>query len=71
MASFHFLKMVNADDNRCLGWVYICIPKLPVYRMPYHELVSLLRLALQTLYAHGMYLEHRWAKIRSKEGHHV
>ncbi len=40
-------------------------------KVPYHELVPLLRLALQTLYAHGMYLEHRWAKIQSEAGHHV
>ncbi|KAK2460828.1 hypothetical protein APHAL10511_007298 [Amanita phalloides] len=49
------------------GWMYIFHPTLRLYRMPYYELVSLLRSALQTLHAHGMFLEHRWTGIRARQ----
>ena len=39
---------------------------LPLYRMPYEEFIPLLRMALKKLHDHGMYLEHKWVKMRSK-----
>lgn len=46
------------------GWMYIFHPTLKLYLMPYHELVPLLRDALQAIYARGMQFEHRWAEMR-------
>ncbi|KAF8628799.1 hypothetical protein AX15_003714 [Amanita polypyramis BW_CC] len=49
------------------GWMYIFHPTLQLYRMPYHELILLLRWALQSIHMHGMYLEHQWAEMRMKK----
>ncbi|TFK32088.1 hypothetical protein BDQ12DRAFT_693016 [Crucibulum laeve] len=44
------------------GWTYIFFPTLAIYRMPYPELVMVLRRGLKKLWGRGVELEQEWAK---------
>ena len=44
-----------------LGWSYIFNPTLDIYRMPYPDLIRILRTALRRIWERGMIMEERWA----------
>ncbi|PFH51170.1 hypothetical protein AMATHDRAFT_3301 [Amanita thiersii Skay4041] len=46
------------------GWMYIFHPTIHLYRMPYQDLIPLLRGALKLIYSRGILLERQWAKAR-------
>ena len=43
-----------------IDWTYIITPTLSIYRMPYLELVLLLRTALRNLFDKGTIMERQW-----------
>ncbi|KAF8639216.1 hypothetical protein AX17_001701 [Amanita inopinata Kibby_2008] len=49
------------------GWMYIFHPTLLLYRMPYHDLVPLLREAFRRIYGRGIYLEQQWVAVRQNK----
>ncbi|RDB17071.1 hypothetical protein Hypma_001714 [Hypsizygus marmoreus] len=50
-----------ADKWILRGWTYVFFPTLEIYRMPYHDLVPLLRTGLQRIWTAGSNLENTWA----------
>ncbi|KAF8065025.1 hypothetical protein FPV67DRAFT_1671316 [Lyophyllum atratum] len=42
------------------GWTYICFPTLELYRMPYHDLIPLLRKALRQIWNQSQKMESGW-----------
>ncbi|KAJ7026141.1 hypothetical protein C8F04DRAFT_1238786 [Mycena alexandri] len=54
----------DAKDWILQGWTYFVRPSLALYRMPYPELVNLLRTALRDLFTRGTQMEEEWA-VRS------
>ena len=57
LCSLHYHSLISTN----VGWSYIFFPTIHVYRMPYHELIPQLRIALQRLYQEGSEMEKRWA----------
>ena len=47
--------------------MYILHPTLKLYRMPYPDLVPLLRSALRLIHDRGMHFEHQWAKLSARQ----
>ncbi|KAG6885128.1 hypothetical protein C0993_005706 [Termitomyces sp. T159_Od127] len=43
------------------GWTYIFFPTLEIYRMPYHEMIPLLRQSLRRIYDLSQDFERKWA----------
>ncbi|KAG6896753.1 hypothetical protein C0992_006328 [Termitomyces sp. T32_za158] len=43
------------------GWTYIFFPTLEIYRMPYHEMIPLLRTSLRRIYNSTQSFERKWA----------
>ncbi|KAG6874013.1 hypothetical protein C0995_007970 [Termitomyces sp. Mi166 len=43
------------------GWTYIFFPTLEIYRMPYHDMIPLLRDSLQRIYDLSQKFERKWA----------
>lgn len=43
------------------GWTYIFFPTIEIYRMPYHEMIPLLRDLLRRIYELSQDLERKWA----------
>ncbi|KAF9460424.1 hypothetical protein BDZ94DRAFT_1266212 [Collybia nuda] len=50
----------RADDWILRGWSYVFFPTIEIYRMPYHEMIPLFRLALRDIRDHGRKLEATW-----------
>ncbi|GLB39717.1 hypothetical protein LshimejAT787_0702270 [Lyophyllum shimeji] len=42
------------------GWTYIFVPTLEIYRMPYHDLIPMLRKALRQIWDQSQRLEMSW-----------
>ena len=49
-----------------LEWTYVFIPTMSIYRMPYPEMVSLLRKALENIYTRAKVVEAKWVSDANK-----
>lgn len=54
------VRLVRPQTYADTGWSYIFFPTLEMYRMPYHDLIPPLRLALQAFQRQGRMMEAKW-----------